>query len=386
MQISSSSDAPLLVQLPERPWGAAATLPAATVASLTGGKAGGRVAVAREAFTAFDAPPRPLGKLLRPIGQAAAAVHSSVASPESRIVVDEYEKAVDGSYKLKTIATDLLRYLSDAQVRVCLLPDVSSSRPYTSVTGATMGVRQSTNEVLMVAPTAFGFNEQAATDNSFMHAADAASAGSPLTRQVRECATTCSLGCVCGIRLMPTQEECIEWGSIVRIANERAQMPAAGNLPPFPHATRLLNAPTVSSTMLRSLQVLKEFAGLHHALTEVAGVKVHLFQHSLAHGTPDACFPNNWFSTHPAGEALGGCGAGTLVLYPMKHPNRAAERRPEVRSQVAGMPACSQRYLLGAGGLRRTFMVRGACLLFLMWAERPASAFDSAPVPALLLA
>jgi hypothetical protein len=47
--------------------------------------------------------------------------------------------------------------------------------------------------------------------------------------------------------------------------------------------------------------VLSEFAGLHHALTEVAGVRVSLFQHSLAHGTPDACFPNNWFSTHPSG-------------------------------------------------------------------------------------
>jgi len=53
-------------------------------------------------------------------------------------------------------------------------------------------------------------------------------------------------------------------------------------------------------------------------------------QHSLAHNTPDACFPNNWFSTHPAGEAAGGVVEGTLVLYPMKCPNRAAERRPEV--------------------------------------------------------
>lgn len=69
-------------------------------------------------------------------------------------------------------------------------------------------------------------------------------------------------------------------------------------------------------------QVLREFAALHHELTEVAGVRVNLFQHSLAHGTPDACFPNNWFSTHPAGEAAGGVGQDTLVFYPMKCPNR----------------------------------------------------------------
>ena len=37
--------------------------------------------------------------------------------------------------------------------------------------------------------------------------------------------------------------------------------------------------------------------------------------------TPDAVFPNNWFSTH---------GDGTLHLYPMFAPNRRKERRQEV--------------------------------------------------------
>ena len=31
-----------------------------------------------------------------------------------------------------------------------------------------------------------------------------------------------------------------------------------------------------------------------------AGVRVSLFSHALGHGTPDAVFPNNWFSTHVA--------------------------------------------------------------------------------------
>lgn len=51
-------------------------------------------------------------------------------------------------------------------------------------------------------------------------------------------------------------------------------------------------------------------------------MKVNLFQHALEHGTPDAVFPNNWFSTHPAGEAAGGTQQSTLVFYPMKCPNR----------------------------------------------------------------
>ncbi len=51
-------------------------------------------------------------------------------------------------------------------------------------------------------------------------------------------------------------------------------------------------------------------------------MRVTLFQHAMAHGTPDAVFPNNWFTTHAAGEAAGGVDARTLVLYPLKCPNR----------------------------------------------------------------
>ena len=49
---------------------------------------------------------------------------------------------------------------------------------------------------------------------------------------------------------------------------------------------------------------------------------VHLYEHSPEHNTPDAVFPNNWFSTHPAGEAAGGVKQRTVVYYPMKCPNR----------------------------------------------------------------
>ena len=117
-------------------------------------------------------------------------------------------------------------------------------------------------------------------------------------------------------------------------------------------------------------QVLREFAGLHHVLSEQAGVNINLFQHAEFHGTPDAVrhasknctskiqmdlevehrrmflnaaclaavqaflttcwhfdvqvFPNNWFSTHAAGEGQGSVKENTLVLYPMKTPNRSA--------------------------------------------------------------
>ncbi len=67
-------------------------------------------------------------------------------------------------------------------------------------------------------------------------------------------------------------------------------------------------------------RVLREFSHLHYQLTEVAGVQVTLFEHGIHHGTPDAVFPNNWFSTHQAGE--GDEMGSSLVLYPMKCPNR----------------------------------------------------------------
>lgn len=199
--------------------------------------------------------------MVHQIGQTAVAVSSSAADGETRIVVDEYRRSADGSYHLRTVATDLLSYLRQNAIRTCLAPELgpAAHRLNAVRSAVASGPRQSSNEVLMVAPTAFGFNEQAAQDNSFMHAAARPGEGSSLT-----------------------------------------------------------------------CQVLKEFAGLHHQLTEVAGVKVNLFQHGLHHGTPDACFPNNWFSTHPAGEAAGGLKQNTLVLYPMKCPNRAAERRPEI--------------------------------------------------------
>ncbi len=51
-----------------------------------------------------------------------------------------------------------------------------------------------------------------------------------------------------------------------------------------------------------------------------AGINVQIFQDSLNPQTPDAVFPNNWFSTHEE---------STLILYPMLAENRAAEAKLE---------------------------------------------------------
>ena len=51
---------------------------------------------------------------------------------------------------------------------------------------------------------------------------------------------------------------------------------------------------TDNTSLLSS--VLSEHLSLYHSLKKV-GVNVHLFNHTLEDDTPDAVFPNNWFST-----------------------------------------------------------------------------------------
>lgn len=54
---------------------------------------------------------------------------------------------------------------------------------------------------------------------------------------------------------------------------------------------------------------------------EAEGVRVHLFEDLGEHDTPDAVFPNNWFSTHAGGH---------VAIYPMHAPSRRRERRVDV--------------------------------------------------------
>ncbi|KAK3237066.1 hypothetical protein CYMTET_52833, partial [Cymbomonas tetramitiformis] len=257
LPLSKNADSTVLVRLPEQLWGHPVSLSSQTVQSVTGGRVS-KIGVVREAFQRHDLPAPSLSNMLKGLSDRSVAVHASLRDQHNRVVVDEYACGPDGDYHLISNSTDLFRYLHGEDVRVSFVPHLDG--PFNSVRAgsntATRTLKQSTNEVVMVAPTAFGFNPQAAQDNSFMN----------------------------------------------------AEAPSSG----------------VTET------VLKEFSALYHELTEVAGVKVNLWQHSGTHDTPDACFPNNWFSTHPAGEALGGVAQPTLVFYPMKCPNRAAERRADI--------------------------------------------------------
>ena len=73
-------------------------------------------------------------------------------------------------------------------------------------------------------------------------------------------------------------------------------------------------------------RVVAEHASLVRVLREEIGAVVHVFDHAREHGTPDAVFPNNWFSTDARGR---------VTLYPMRHPNRRAERRADLVAWLA---------------------------------------------------
>ena len=68
----------------------------------------------------------------------------------------------------------------------------------------------------------------------------------------------------------------------------------------------------------------EEFQSLYSTLL-AEGINIQLYHHEPYHGTPDACFPNNWFSTH-----VNENGSSSLALYPMAHPSRRRERRPDI--------------------------------------------------------
>lgn len=67
-------------------------------------------------------------------------------------------------------------------------------------------------------------------------------------------------------------------------------------------------------------RALQEFEGLVAALRR-EGVRVLVVDDTPEPHTPDAVFPNNWFSTHED---------GTVVLYPMQAENRRFERRMDI--------------------------------------------------------
>lgn len=78
---------------------------------------------------------------------------------------------------------------------------------------------------------------------------------------------------------------------------------------------------TVHGTSAEIASAARDEVTVAAARLESAGVHVHIYEDHGERETPDAVFPNNWFSTHPGGH---------VALYPMYSPSRRRERRSDV--------------------------------------------------------
>lgn len=114
------------------------------------------IAVARQPFTVAGEPCAPLGSVLRQLAPGHVAAASSLCRPSSRLMVDLYDKNPLGGLKLRAAGVDVLEALHAAGADVTVCPDVAAAKVPPSK------ALQSSQEVLMVAPTAFVFNEEAA--------------------------------------------------------------------------------------------------------------------------------------------------------------------------------------------------------------------------------
>jgi len=103
-------------------------------------------------------------------------------------------------------------------------------------------------------------------------------------------------------------------------------------------------APRMSAAELRET-VLAEFEGMVRTL-RAEGVEVLVLERNRGLGveTPDAVFPNNWFSTEHD---------GTLIFYPMLTENRRAEKRVVDVEELLVRSGYRIRNLLNIGCYRR---------------------------------
>ncbi len=90
----------------------------------------------------------------------------------------------------------------------------------------------------------------------------------------------------------------------------------AGN--PQTRATNHFQSVLAEDANTLALKAAAEFDGAVSVLRH-AGVEVLVLDDTVAPPTPDAVFPNNWFTTHEDGR---------VAIYPMAPVNRRWERRP----------------------------------------------------------
>lgn len=128
-----------------------------------------------------------LFQMLRKIGPSSVAVSTEVLKPDHQLLVDEYNTSGSTLSPISSSRT-LLRFLSDKGINTVFSPPSSFVTEGGLLDRNVIKVnkqspQQSTNSLLMVAPTAFQYNEEAAKDNKFMNTPDEEHIGSQVLRE-----------------------------------------------------------------------------------------------------------------------------------------------------------------------------------------------------------
>lgn len=103
-----------------------------------------------------------------------------------------------------------------------------------------------------------------------------------------------------------------------------------------------------------AINALREFDAMVEVLLK-NHIDVIIIEDTESPHTPDAVFPNNWFSTHED---------GTVILYPMMAPNRRLERRSDILEILSSKYAVHAIHDLSAHEIDDRFLEGTGSIVF----------------------
>lgn len=110
----------------------------------------------------------------------------------------------------------------------------------------------------------------------------------------------------------------------------------------------LANAHEIAINALREFDAMVEVLLKNH-------IELIIIEDTETPHTPDAIFPNNWFSTHED---------GTVILYPMMAPNRRLERRKDILTILSSKYAMNAVQDLSIHEVNDTFLEGTGSIVF----------------------
>lgn len=130
--------------------------------------------------------------------------------------------------------------------------------------------------------------------------------------------------------------------------------PNAFGFNPETAASNAFQAESLGNVREIAINALREFDAMVEVLLK-NHIEVIIIEDTESPHTPDAVFPNNWFSTHED---------GTVILYPMMAPNRRLERRSDILEILSSKYAVHAIHDLSAHEIDDRFLEGTGSIVF----------------------